>query len=434
MRGKTGSAFHLCLLAAVVSAAIVRSTCAQEIPAESPTRWWKGNLHTHSLWSDGNDFPEMISEWYRTHGYHFLALSDHNVLAEGQRWMPAAEIARRGGADCLAKYLARYGAPWVETRGDEAAGTLEVRLQPLEEYRALVESRGEFLLIQGEEITDHVDRLPVHMNASNIIELVQPLGGTTVKEAIANNLRAVEDQAQRRGREVLVHVNHPNYGYAITAEDLAAVVNERFFEVYNGHPGVAHLGDADHPGVEHLWDLANTIRIAELKAPPLLGLATDDTHDYHGGQGTARPGRGWQMVRATHLTPETLIQAIKQSESYASTGVTLAEVRYDAAAGLLELQIEPDGDAEFVTQFVGTLRADVQAADPAAEQERETSHIGRVLAEVPGVQASYRLTGEELYVRAVVTSSRAHVDPSFAGQQQQAWTQPVGWEKQVEGP
>ena len=24
-------------------------------------RWWKGNLHTHSLWSDGDDFPESIA-------------------------------------------------------------------------------------------------------------------------------------------------------------------------------------------------------------------------------------------------------------------------------------------------------------------------------------------------------------------------------------
>ncbi|MFO0064709.1 MAG: hypothetical protein ACK523_01980, partial [Pirellulaceae bacterium] len=35
------------------------------VPADPPARWWKGNLHTHSFWSDGNDFPEMISEWYR---------------------------------------------------------------------------------------------------------------------------------------------------------------------------------------------------------------------------------------------------------------------------------------------------------------------------------------------------------------------------------
>ena len=50
---------------------------------ERETRWWKGNLHTHSLWSDGNDFPEMIADWYRKNGYHFLALSDHNILKRG---------------------------------------------------------------------------------------------------------------------------------------------------------------------------------------------------------------------------------------------------------------------------------------------------------------------------------------------------------------
>ena len=44
------------------------ASCAE--PSEG--RWYKGNLHTHSLWSDGNDFPEMICDWYKTHGLSFL--------------------------------------------------------------------------------------------------------------------------------------------------------------------------------------------------------------------------------------------------------------------------------------------------------------------------------------------------------------------------
>ena len=24
--------------------------------------FWKGNLHTHSFWSDGDDFPEMVAD------------------------------------------------------------------------------------------------------------------------------------------------------------------------------------------------------------------------------------------------------------------------------------------------------------------------------------------------------------------------------------
>src|SRR6266702_2471722 len=55
----------------------------------APSQWWKGNLHTHSLWSDGDDYPEMIVDWYKQHGYHFLALSDHNILAQGDKWISA---------------------------------------------------------------------------------------------------------------------------------------------------------------------------------------------------------------------------------------------------------------------------------------------------------------------------------------------------------
>ena len=50
-------------------------------PQEPPEHWWKGNLHAHSLWSDGDDFPEMVLDWYRRNGYAFASLSDQNVGA-----------------------------------------------------------------------------------------------------------------------------------------------------------------------------------------------------------------------------------------------------------------------------------------------------------------------------------------------------------------
>ena len=63
--------------------------------------WWKGNLHTHSLWSDGNDFPESIAAWYREHGWHFLAFTEHNVIAARERWMKVDDVVRRGGRTAL---------------------------------------------------------------------------------------------------------------------------------------------------------------------------------------------------------------------------------------------------------------------------------------------------------------------------------------------
>jgi len=435
---------HLSLL--VISAATVlalqltvTSVMADEvIPTDPPLRWWKGNIHTHTLWSDGTDFPEMIAEWYRTRDYNFLALSDHNVLSEGERWMPYSAIQKRAGDQVLEKYLKRFGSAWVETRGHADTPTYAVRLKPLNEFRALMEQRGQFIMIQGEEITDRAVGKPVHMNATNIRDMIAPLGGQTDQEANRNNLRAVQQQAERAGRPILLHINHPNFGFAMTAEDLAGVVEERFFEVYNGHPGVEHLGNDVRPGVERLWDIANTLRVAELDAPPLYGVGTDDSHEYHGRPGS-RPGRGWIMVRTRHLTPESLLRAINAGDFYASSGVTLDDVAYDDSKQTLSVAIQADPDVEYRTDFIGTLidydkeSTERVGADgkPLVATRKYSADVGRILKTVEGAKASYKLTGRELYVRAVITSNQPATDPSFKDQRQQAWTQPVGWSQHL---
>ena len=408
--------------------------CDEAVPAKPIPQYYKGNIHTHSLWSDGNDFPEMIAEWYRTHGYNFLALSDHNVLSEGTRWMKHSTIINRGGNLTLEKYQARFGNGWVETRGKADTDNYAIRLKPLDEFRSLIEERGTFIMIQGEEISDRVKKKPLHMNATNLQEVIPPSGGLTIREAMEANLRAVEDQARRTGREVLVHLNHPNFGYGITAEDLAFVVRERFFEVYNGHPSINHRGDDTHPAVERLWDIANTIRLSELGAPPLFGVATDDSHHYH-GKGGSRTGRGWIQVQSRYLSPEHIIRGIKAGDFYASSGVELKEVSHDAVENVLALRIDAKPGVQYTTRFIGTAKDHGTTVLPENQEEGESSSehrysspaIGKVLATATGETPQYRLTGRELYVRAVVTADQDHPDPSFKGQQQQAWTQPVGW-------
>lgn len=432
-------AILLGLFLPIVAVAADAIPAGDPVPSAPQPRWWKGNLHTHTFWSDGDDFPEMVAEWYRTHGYHFLALSDHNVLQQGRRWEKESALVKRGGAEVVARYAARFGDSWVERRG--SGGDAEIRLKPLDEFRALVEERGRFLLIPSEEISDSAEGVPVHVNASNLRDPLPPAGGRTVSEAINNNLRAVEEQAERAGREILAHLNHPNFGWAVTSEDLAHAVLERHFEVHNGHPAVNQGGDPDHPSIERMWDIANTIRLVALDAPPLFGIATDDSHHYHGKPAGARPGRGWTMVRATHLTPEHVVRALREGDAYASTGVVLRSVDFDAAARRLRIEVEPDGDARFTVRFVGTLRGTDAAGTPidtaalpedrrkklGRERTRFSERIGDTLATVEGPVAEYALTGEELYVRAVVTSSRDVEDPSWQGQKRQAWTQPVGW-------
>ena len=55
---------------AYLTVLFIAIACAAEIAHGGESSWFKGNTHTHSLWSDGNDFPEMIATYYKNEGYH----------------------------------------------------------------------------------------------------------------------------------------------------------------------------------------------------------------------------------------------------------------------------------------------------------------------------------------------------------------------------
>lgn len=391
---------------------------------EPQTRWWKGNLHTHSLWSDGDTYPEMVIDWYQGHGYDFIQLSDHNTFAAGDRWI---EVDRRGGWQAYDEYVARFGADWVVERTDSTG--LAVRLRTLEEYRPLFEEPGRFLVIQGEEITDEFESRPIHVNATNLRELITPQGGSSVRDVIRNNVRVVLDQRDRTGQPMLPHLNHPNFGWAVTAEDLIAVEDERFFEVYNGHPAVHNEGDVTHPSAERLWDIVLAERLSH-GAPAIYGLAVDDAHNYHAeGPTFSNPGRGWVMVRASELTADALVAAIEAGDFYATTGVVLDSV--DEVDGRLRIRIHPENGVRYTTQFTGTRRGypsptSLRAADNSAGVTHlYPAEIGIVLSEVAGLEPNYELQGNELYVRAKVISTKAKANPYRFGEVEVAWTQPV---------
>lgn len=391
-------------------------------------QWWKGNLHTHSLWSDGDDYPEMIADWYKERGYHFLALSDHNILSDHENWIPITK--NKTGEPVLAKYVSRFGKEWVERR--EVEGVKQVRLKMLSEFRQLLEEPGKFLMIQSEELTAKFKTTPIHINVTNVKEFIAPRTGNSVLEVMQNNVNAVVEQRKRTGVPMFPHINHPNFGWAITAEELMQLENERFFEVYNGHPQVHNAGDELRAGTDRIWDIILTERLAELGKPALFGLAVDDSHNYHGEpKRDSRPGRGWVMVRAAKLGAEELITAMEAGDFYASSGVMLKEVRRGESEISIEIDAQPG--VSYRTEFIGTRRGYDRKRTPIFGENGSplrvtnmySKDIGTVLSTVEGTSASYKLKGDEIYIRARVTSSRLKADPSSTGEFEQAWIQPV---------
>jgi hypothetical protein len=372
---------------------------------QAQLQWYKGNLHTHSYWSDGNDYPEMIMKWYKDHDYNFVALSDHNTLAEGEKWV----TIKKGtvGKKTLNEYLKTYGEKWVAF--EEYKDHFRVRLKTLKEYRSLFEEKGEFLVIKSEEITDGVGRKPIHINVTNVQKYIEPQGGNTVLEVMQNNIDAVLKQRKITQEPMFPHLNHPNFGWAVTAEDIKKLEGERFLEIYNGHPYVHNQGDSLHSGTEQIWDEVITHYIMNGK-PLIYGLAVDDAHHYREFDSTrANPGRGWIYVKSNGLTPDSLIAAMERGDFYASTGVRLEDIQFDGK--VLSIDIMKEEDVHYKTQFFGT-------------HLKKPGQPGALLETVKGPKATYTFTGDEMYVRAKIISDKLKKNPYSKGEVEVAWTQP----------
>ncbi len=310
------------------------------IPAGA--QWLKGNTHTHTTNSDGDTPPAEVARWYKSHGYAFLVLSDHNVFTD-----PAT-------------------------------------------LASLVDST--FLLVPGEEVTTSFERKAVHVNALDVKRLIPPVKDSTLLGTIQKTIDAI------RTEQAVPHINHPNFLWSIDSATLFRVRNDKLFEIFNGHPTVHNVGGGDWPGMEEVWDglLSSGKRI--------YGIAVDDAHHFQGefAAHRANPGRGWVAVLTAARTGGSIVAALEAGRFYASSGVSLADVRVSETT--LEVHIAPKGDFKYTTQFIG--------------------QDGTVLATDRSLTPRYTLTGTERYVRAKVTDSGGAA----------AWVQPVFTSRYVDRP
>jgi len=207
---------------------------------------------------------------------------------------------------------------------------------------------------------------------------------------------------------MIPHINHPNFGYGISLDDMIALKGERFFEVYNGHPMVHNLGDSVHMSTEEMWDLIN-ISYIENNQSVMYGLATDDAHHYHVKDSKwSNAGRGWIMVQADSLTPASLIAAMEAGQFYASTGVILNSLEFDK--NQLSVEVDPKTGITYTISFIGCRKG-----KSAAEEFKS----------MEGTKATFELTDDILFVRCKITSSKLHNNPIESILYEMAWTQPV---------
>jgi len=73
------------------------------------TGWFKGQLHTHSDQSDGDDTPEEVANWYKDHNYDFLVLSDHTRVTPFEHFSEPGFLAMEGDEiSCCSNHVNAY--------------------------------------------------------------------------------------------------------------------------------------------------------------------------------------------------------------------------------------------------------------------------------------------------------------------------------------
>ncbi|HDP33887.1 MAG TPA: hypothetical protein ENN29_02120 [Candidatus Hydrogenedentes bacterium] len=392
-------------------------------------QWFKGGLHLHSLWSDGDAAPEVVTAWYKERGWHFICYTDHNILLEGDTYKPIMDDADLTPARVEA-IREQFGDDWVQE--EEHLGRQRMRLKTYEELKAHFEEPGRFLVMHGEEITT-LSGNP-HVNAINVLERTGGLPKDGMTERIELYMKAVTAQAEKHQRLMFSMLNHPNFANGVTIEEALPVKALRFFEVFNGHPSVNNWGHEEkgYPSTDRFWDVLLTLRLQEEPSYMLYGLATDDAHNYFNMGKGANPGRGWVMVLAGQLAPEALLTSIMKGDFYASTGVLLDNIRRDESGMSFTIMAEPG--VTYTTQFFGTRRGfdttstAVLDADGNPKERASriySDEIGALLSETTGHEPSYTFEGDELYVRAKITSDKPHPNPFKKGDVEMAWVQPA---------
>ena len=296
--------------------------------------WYKGNLHSHTTESDGDESPEKVVEWFADHGYDWLVLSDHNLLTT----LPED-----------------VGAPQSD--------------KPL--------------MISGEELTVRLEgqEKALYVNSAGISRAVEPINAVEVLPTIQANVDAILDAG---GIAIL---SAPYYRPGFDPRTLKEVEGARLMDIFNAHPAIGE-GDPGKSNFEDLWDEILS------SGKTVFGTATDDCHNYREfGADKSNPGRAWVVVRAPELSEDAIMESLASGDFYASTGVILNDLKTSEES--VSLQIEQNTIQSYKTTFTG--------------------RDGAVLAEEPGLEVSYRLRGDEGYVRATVASSWGA----------KAWTQPI---------
>ena len=237
-------------------------------------KFYKANMHTHTMVSDGSLTPEEAKAQFKSHGYSIVAFTDHEVMV-----------------------------PHPELRDEE------------------------FLPITSFEISMNTGWGPFHKCYHFCIyspEEMREVSGDFSENRVWGRAKDhINDNMRSRMNE------HRDYSRE-SVQRAINIANEEGCLVSYNHPGWSNQDYSDYTGLKGIWGVewhnSGCVRLGYNENDrPILDLlregermiyplATDDCHsitDYFGG---------WIQVRARSLDYATVFEALRRGDFYSSTG------------------------------------------------------------------------------------------------------------------
>jgi len=220
--------------------------------------WLKGNIHSHSVFSDGKLTPLQMKNAYKSHGYDFLAVTDHDI--------------------------------YVDTRelSDES-----------------------FTMIQGFELWSNASNdkdIHVHFLWDDEIEGIRHGQYLHLPERTGKVATAFSYKMREKGAYVML--NHPHWSRLISSEvedenpyHAVEIINYGTEWLECTGNGIVFWTDMLYRGVK-LWN-----------------GGSDDNHNDHPVDSMYSDSfGGFTVVKAMDRSPKAIIEAMKAGSFYTSTG------------------------------------------------------------------------------------------------------------------
>jgi hypothetical protein len=242
---------------------------------KQPQFWLKGNIHSHTVFGDGDAHPGNVVRWYRSHGYDFIAITEHNWMSRYSRILPP-------------------NSSFFIIEGRENSG---------------------FSPVTGFHILTLGSSIPLHRK---------------MKKYKGSSRNKILKKAQKIGKKAgaVVILNHPHFARAWNRKNILTVPDNYHLEIYNANPRVKATDGPDGLTDEDYWD----ILLASGKK--IYGTACDDAHAYRENSPLkywSRPGGGFIMVAIYKQLPtkklkKVTIRAIANGNFYNSSGLYIRTI------------------------------------------------------------------------------------------------------------